>query len=161
MSKKKQCRKPKPASAPVPDKATKSQRPVPRHEQQLAVIGDTVLDIEAAFRLLRARPRRTVPIDVDSWARLYGMDGSPHAPIRLGPGFDPVHAATADLRRPLILITLTIDDGDEVQLVGDGSHRLHRGFTEGHESLPAWILTAAETDAITIARPQRRDRTTP
>lgn len=132
-----------------------------RCEQQLALIGDTVLDIEAAFRLLRARPRRTVRIDVNAWARLYGMDGNPAAPIRLGPGFDLDHSATANLRRPLILATLALDDGDEVQLIADGSHRLHRGYTEGRDSLPAWILTAAETDAITVTRPTRKDRTTP
>ena len=159
MTKKKQCRKRKPATTVT--KPTNSQRPVPRHEQQLAVIADTVLDIEAAFRLLRARPRRTVRIDVDAWARLYGMDGNPHASIMLGPGFDPEHAATANLRRPLILITVTLDNGDEVELIGDGGHRLYRSFIEGRDSLPAWILTAAETDAITIARPNRKDCTTP
>ena len=145
----------------APGSTPQSQRPVPRYEQQLAVIGDTVLDIEAGFRLLRAIPRRTVRIDVDAWARLYGMDGNPKAPISLGPGFDPEHAATANLHRPLILITLALDDGDEVLLIADGSHRLHRGFAEGRDSLSAWILTAAETDAITITRPNRKNRTTP
>lgn len=154
MSKKKQCRKRKPA--PAANDPTNNQRPVPRHEQQLAVIGNTVLDMEAAFRLLRAKPRRTVRIDVDAWARLYGMDGNPNAPIRLGPLFDPDHAVTTDLRRPLILITLGLDDGEEVQFVADGSHRLYRGYLEGYDSLPAWILTAAETDAITVTRPTRK-----
>jgi hypothetical protein len=151
MSKKKQCRKQKPS--PAPSKPSDSQQPVPLHEQQLAVIGNTVLDIEAAFRLLRTRPRRTVRIDVDAWARLYGMNGDPGAPIQLGPLFDRDHAARADLRRPLILITLTLDDGDEVQLIADGSHRLYRGYIEGRDSLPAWILTADETRAITLTRP--------
>ncbi|MEY9859773.1 hypothetical protein ABH935_005406 [Catenulispora sp. GAS73] len=151
MSKKKQCRKQKPS--PPPNTSTGGQQAVPRHEQQLAVIGNTVLDIEAAFRLLRARPRDTVHIDVDAWARLYGMNGDPHAPIQLGPLFNRHHAAGADLRRPLILITLTLDNGDEVQLIADGSHRLYRGYIEGRDSLPAWILTAAETRAITLTHP--------
>ncbi|WP_194923716.1 hypothetical protein [Catenulispora pinisilvae] len=86
-----------------------------------------------------------MPIDVDAWAQLYGMNGDPTAPIQVGPLFDPDHAATADLRRPLILITLTRDDGDEFQLIADGCHRLYRGYTEGRDRLPAWILTAAET----------------
>jgi len=158
MSKKKQCRKRKPA--PAANYATNNKRPVPRHEQQLALIGDTVLDIEAAFRLLRASPRRTVRIDVNSWAQLYGLDGNPAAPIRLGSGFDVDHAASANLRRPLILATLVLKDGDEVQLIADGSHRLYCGYTEGRDSLPAWILTAAETDAITITRPNSKASST-
>lgn len=159
MSKKKQCRKPNPTRSP--SKPPESRRSVPRHEQQLAVIGDIVLDIEAAYRLLRARPRQTVRIDVDAWARLYGIDGNPAAPIQLGPFFDPGHAATANLRRPLILITLDLNDGEEVQLIADGSHRLYRGYIEGLDSLPAWILTTAETDAITITRPVRKERPAP
>lgn len=155
MSKKKQCRKRKPA--PAANNPTNNQQPVSRHEQQLALIGNTVLDIEAAFRLLRAKPRRTVRIDVTAWARLYGMDGNPNAPIRLGSLFDPDHAATANLHRPLILITLTLDNGEEVQLIADGSHRLYRSYSEGYDSLPAWILTAAETDAITVTRPTRKE----
>jgi hypothetical protein len=70
--------------------------------------------------------------------------------------FDPKHAWTADLRRPLILITLVVDEGDEIQLNADGSHRLFRAFTEGCDNLPAWILTAAETEAI-IAGPNQKD----
>ena len=159
MSKKKQCRKQMPS--PAPSNTTDSRHAVPMHERQLAVIGDTVLDVEAACRLLRASPRQTVRIDVDAWARLYGMDGNPAAPIQLGPLFDPVHAATADLCRPLILITLVLDDGDEVHLIADGSHRLYRGYIDGLDSLPAWILTAAETDAITVTRPFRKERSAP
>lgn len=127
-------------------------RPIPRHEQQLAVIGDTVLDVEAAFRLLRKTPRRTVRIDVDAWARLCGLDGNPRSPISVGPLFDPEHARTADLRRPLILVTLITDSGDDVQLIADGSHRLYRAFHEGRDSLPALVLTAAETVVIAVSR---------
>lgn len=158
MNTKKQRRKRKPA--PAADKP-KRQQPVPRHEQQLAAIGDTILDIEAAHRLLRATPRPTVHIDVDTWAHLYGMDGNPHAPIQLGPSFNPAHAATADLHRPLVLATLTLPDNDEVQLIADGSHRLYRGYTQHRDTLPAWVLTAAETTAITITDPYRRSCTTP
>ncbi|MEY9889249.1 hypothetical protein ABIA31_002897 [Catenulispora sp. MAP5-51] len=156
MSKKKQSRAKKPA--PIPK--AKSPRPVPLHEQQYALIGGVLLDVEAAFRLLRATPRRAARIDVDAWARLYGMDGGLNAPIRVGPLFDPDHAATADLRRPLILVTLTLDESEEVQLIADGSHRLFRAFREGRSTLLAWVLTATETQAITIAGPTLKDSAT-
>lgn len=107
-------------------------------------------------RQVRAKPRYTVRIDVDTWARLYGMDGSPSSPIQLGPLFDFEHARTADLRRPLILVTLVVSEGDHVQLIADGSHRLYRAYAEGRDSLPAWMLTAAETEAITLAGPNQK-----
>ena len=154
MSKKKQCRAKRPERVAQP---ARHDRPVPRHEQQLALIGDVVLDIEAAFRLLRSKPRRAVPIDVESWARTYGMDGSPDSPVRLGPLFDHEHSRTADLRRPLILATFVAARGDEAHVIADGSHRLFRAFTDGRDSLPGWILTAAETEAITVAGPTLKD----
>jgi len=153
VSKKKQCR----GKKPQPRKAAEESAPVPRHEQQFALIGDLLLDVEGAFRLLRAKPRRVVRIDVETWARLYGMDGNPHSPIKVGPLFDPEHAKTADLRRPLILVTLVVN-GQDVRLICDGSHRLTRAFAEGRDSLPAWVLTAAETDAITVTRPHPNGR---
>lgn len=67
--------------------------------------------------------------------------------------FDADHAKTADLRRPLILVTFTIDEGQEALLIADGSHRLARAFSEARDSLPAWILTAVETKNITVACP--------
>ena len=156
MSKKKpRVKKPAPATRP------KEPRPVPRHEQQFALIGDTLLDVEAAFRILRAAPRRLVHIDVDAWARLYGLDGNPRSPIKIGPLFDPEHARTSDLRRPLILVTFIAGDGQETSLIADGSHRLARAYSERRDSLPAWILTSAETKAITVTAPPGRDCTTP
>lgn len=159
MSKKKQCRKRKPN--PVATKPQRDERPVPRHEQQAVAIGDMLLDVEAAFRLLRAKPRRTVRIDVAGWARLYGLDGNPYSPVHVGRLFDPAHAMTTDLRRPLILVTLSTDDGDEVELIADGSHRLYRGYSEGRDSLPAYILTAAETLAITLTPSIQKDQSPP
>jgi hypothetical protein len=158
MSKKKQCRAKKLERVAQP---ARHDRPVPRHEQQLALIGDVVLDIEAAFQLLRSKPRSTVRIDVESWARTYGMDGTPDSPVRLGPLFDHEHSRTADLRRPLILATFVVAEGDEAQVIADGSHRLFRAFTEGRDSLPGWILTAAETEAITVAGPTLKGCTKP
>ena len=152
MSKKKPRRVKKPAPAARP----KEPRAVPRREQQLALIGDTLLDVEAAFRLLRAAPRHFVRIDVDSWARLYGLDGNPRSPIKVGPLFDPEHARTADLRRPLILVTFATGDGQETLLSADGSHRLARAYSEGRDSLPAWILTTTETRAISVTGPARK-----
>jgi hypothetical protein len=61
-----------------------------------------------------------VHIDVDSWARLYGLDGNPRSPIKVGALFDPEHARTANLRRPLILVTFITGDGQETSLIADG-----------------------------------------
>ncbi|MEY9926297.1 hypothetical protein ABH926_000919 [Catenulispora sp. GP43] len=129
MSKKKQHRKAKPT--PTANKQTKDQRPVPRHEQQLAVIGDTVLDIEAAFRLLRARPRRRSL-------------------------FDPDHAATADLRRPLILITLTLKDGDEAQLIADGYVRPVSDLCRDLAVDASWMVIAGASKSRSGESPRCR-----
>ena len=153
MGRKKQRRQSKPSSsAPEP-------RFVPRHEQQYALVGDTVLDVQQAHWLLRESPRRSVRIDVTVWALLYGLDGNPASPIGVGPLFDPVHAMTTDLTRPLILATIPTGGDAETQLIIDGSHRLYRAYLEGRDSLPAHILTAAESDAITVARPHRNGDT--
>jgi len=136
-------------------------QPAPRHEQQLAVFGSLVLDIEQAHHLLRAAPRRTVRIDVSAWARLYGLDGDPHSPITVGPTFNPLHTLAADLTRPLIMITLVDSGGRDAVLIADGSHRLARAFLEGFDHLPAHVLTAAETEAITLTRPEWKDHTGP
>lgn len=135
----------------APASSPKEPQPVPRYEQQFALIGDTLLDVEAAFHILRTTPRRFAYIDVDAWARLYGLDGNPRSPIRIGPLFDPEHARTADLRRPLIIVTFATGDGQETLLIADGSHRLARAYSEGRDRLPAWILTVAETEAIIVA----------
>ncbi|ACU75702.1 hypothetical protein Caci_6862 [Catenulispora acidiphila DSM 44928] len=134
-----------------------SLRQVPRHEQQYALVGDTLLDVENAFRLLRTMPRRTKPIDVTAWARLYGMDGNPHSPVQLGPAFDRAHAMSTNLARPLILATFASGpiEAEDTLLIIDGTHRLYRAFVEGRDQLPALVLTAAETSAITMARPTR------
>lgn len=154
-------KKPRRVKKPAPAARPKGRRPVPRHEQQFALIGDTLLDVEAAFRILHAAPRRFVRIDVDSWARLYGLDGNPRSPIKVGAVFDPEHARTADLRRPLILVTFITGDGQETSLIADGSHRLARAYSEGRDSLSAWTLTAAETKAITVKAPPGGDCTGP
>lgn len=90
-------------------------------------------------------------IGVNAWARFYGLDGNPNSQITVGPLFDPVHARTADLSRPIMLATFATGatPDEDLLLIIDGSHRLFRAFTEGHDALPAHLLTAAETRAIT------------
>jgi hypothetical protein len=122
---------------------------VPRHEQQYALIGDLLVDVGHAYRLLRAVPRSVVRIDVNSWAGLYGLDGNPDSPIAVGPLFDPVHALTTDLTRPLILATFRVAERSFAELIVDGAHRLYHAFVEGYETLPGHILSAAETEVIT------------
>jgi len=148
-----------------PSKFVSSQdraQSVPRHEQQYALVGGTLLDIEHAHRLLRAAPRATERIDVEAWGCMYGLDGNPHSPVGLGPQFDPVHARTVDLTRPLILGTFATGPSRDLDflLIIDGSHRLFRAFTEARDSLPAHVLTATETRAITVVHPLQNGATT-
>jgi hypothetical protein len=152
MPKKKQHRTK--SSAPRTNKEP-SPRRVPQYEQQFAQVGDAFLDVGHAFRLLRTAPRRTEPIDVATWGRLYGMDGNQHSLIQLGPAFDRVHAMSTNLTRPLILATFATGPtrAEDTLLIVDGSHRLYRAFVEGRDQLPALVLTEAETAAITVARP--------
>lgn len=127
--------------------------PVPRHEQQYCSAGGWLFDVEHAHRLIRAQPRSLVLIDVQTWARLYGLDGNPKSRITPGPSFDALHALTVDLTRPLILAAVPTTSGGRCTLLIDGTHRLARGFIEGVETLPAWLLSTDETDAITRIRP--------
>ncbi|MBS2545510.1 hypothetical protein KGQ19_01370 [Catenulispora sp. NL8] len=153
MPKKKKHRTKPPASLKSPRQP--GSRPVPRHEQQYGQVGDTLFDIEHAFQVLRTSRRRTVPIDVPSWARMYGMDDNPFAPMTLGPLFDRAHAMSTNLARPLILATIATGStrAEDTLLIIDGSHRLYRAFVEGYDQLPALVLTEAETAAITVIRP--------
>jgi hypothetical protein len=59
-----------------------------------------------------------VPIEVEAWARAYGLDRDPdtgrHAISLIGPGpdFNPGYAMTTDPGEPAILATLTGPGGE-------------------------------------------------
>ncbi|NEB75992.1 hypothetical protein G3I40_12280 [Streptomyces sp. SID14478] len=90
---------------------------------------------------------------------------------------DPGHAATADLRRPLLLVTVA--ELDHTQFLVDGWHRLFRAVREGHEHLPCHVLNAHQELQVRLcggskaaalrtpqkdgapARPERRRRARP
>ena len=123
------------------------------------LFGAWYFDIQAAQRLITARPRNPVRIDVASWARFYGLDtiGTDRIPlIGPGPDFDAVYAMTADLEKPLILATLDVEGQRETPLLIDGCHRLYRAHIEQHTRLPAYALTRDES--LAVRRPVRELR---
>jgi hypothetical protein len=152
MAKKRSRRKPRTARV---------SRTVPRHEQRMCAAGAWLFDVEHAFRLLRAKPRMPQLIEVVSWSGIHGPDGSSISPIRPGPSFDPFYAMTVDLTRPLIMATIPTPDGGSATCVIDGTHRLFRALVEGVVTLPAYVLSIAETARITRARPAAGDRAVP
>ena len=107
-------------------------------------------DIQAAERLLRKKPRETIDISVPGWARAYGlMPRDPNTfPIISGPDLDPEYALTTDLEKPVILATLQAKEREPEPLLIDGCHRVYRANAEGRATLPAYVLTVAESLAI-------------
>ena len=80
--------------------------------------GPWVYDVDAVTGwLLRAAPRPPQALPVMDWARGYGLirdpGSGPHAVCLIGPGpgFDPRYATITSLDDPLIIATLTTDDG--------------------------------------------------
>ncbi|MFE0774347.1 hypothetical protein [Streptomyces sp. NPDC058861] len=52
-----------------------------------------------------------------------------------------------DLDQPVIIALLEFDSGPAHLLI-DGVHRMYRAMTEGLPTLPAYVLTIAETATI-------------
>jgi hypothetical protein len=61
------------------------------------------------------------------------------------------YAMETDLTKPVLVATLEAG-GEPTALFIDGVHRLYRAWREGVASLPAYVLTVAETQQI------KRDR---
>jgi hypothetical protein len=114
-----------------------------------------LFDVTVAALLVRAAPRPEQLLDVEPWARAYGLlpasVGSPRTIPLIGPGpeFDPRYAMGTNLDNPLIIASVTTDGtGQPYPLLIDGCHRLYKAARLGREQLPCFVLTAAETLAI-------------
>jgi hypothetical protein len=114
-----------------------------------------LFDVTVAAFLVRAAPRPEQTLDVEPWARAYGLlpapAGSPRTIPLIGPGpdFDPQYAMGTDLDNPLIIASVTTDGtGPPYPLLIDGCHRLYKAARLGREQLPCFVLTVAETLAI-------------
>jgi hypothetical protein len=131
--------------------------------------GPWTFAVHTAEDLIAAAPRATTSIDVAAWATAYGLtridNKTRRAVSLLGPaadGFDRTYAMTTDVTKPVIVAQL----GTRRQpfpLLIDGTHRLYRGWREGHDHLPAYLLTLEESlqirDDVLLgpnARPIRR-----
>lgn len=97
-------------------------------------------DIELADKILAEAPREPEPVDIRPLASWVGL-------IRI----DPKILRKADVTAPIYLAKARTRAGGKRYLIPiDGWHRVARALQEGIEELPAYILTARETDKITI-----------
>ncbi|MCG8914895.1 hypothetical protein L6E12_03710 [Actinokineospora sp. PR83] len=119
---------------------------------QYYIFGPWSFSIGEAARIIEEKPRPTVSLPVFEWANAFGLPGleTPGMIRLLGPGpyFDKDYAMTTDLSDPVIVATLVDKEGVASPLFIDGTHRLYRAFQEGVEELPAYVLTAEETEMV-------------
>ncbi|MFF1678339.1 hypothetical protein ACFVYG_20155 [Streptomyces sp. NPDC058256] len=118
--------------------------------------GTWVFDIDRAQIILEEQPRAVVPTPVADWVTAYHLnlltpddEGEPWCPV-FGPDqshFDAGHAMHTDLGKPVIIATMQFD-GNPALLLIDGIHRMYRAMTEGRSTLPAHVLTVAETTEV-------------
>ncbi|MFE5406818.1 hypothetical protein ACFQ9Z_37115 [Streptomyces sp. NPDC056580] len=123
---------------------------------QLFCYGAWLFNIDKAQTLLKKHPRDAEPTSVADWSAHYHLhqltpdyDGAPWCPV-FGPdhsAFNAEHALQTDLDKPVIIATMEFDGRPSILLI-DGVHRMYRAMIEGRATLPAHILTAAETAAI-------------
>ena len=116
--------------------------------------GPWAFSIDEAETLIGEQPRKPGSLDVAAWANTYGLthidDPDPRTVTLIGPtrdGLDREYAMGTDLSKPGIVATLEVD-GEPTALFIDGVHRLYRAWREGVPSLPAYVLTVAETHQI-------------
>ncbi|MGW4569438.1 hypothetical protein ACWEN3_46405 [Streptomyces sp. NPDC004561] len=93
---------------------------------------------------------------VADWVAAYHLnllkpdyEGAPWCPV-FGPDqthFNAAHAMQTDLDKPVVIATLQFDGNPAVLLI-DGVHRVYRAMIEGRSTLPACMLTAAETAQV-------------
>src|ERR1700733_5949355 len=105
--------------------------------------GPWLFSVDQAKTIIVKRPRGTLPIPVQPWAKFYGLDtpdGQSFSLFRPSSRFDAEYARTIDLDEPVILATLRGGRGKRFPLLIDGTHRLYRAQVEGVEELPAYVL---------------------
>ena len=104
--------------------------------------------------MLRAAPREPVQIEVEAWARAYGLLPHPPGAVPLlhPVDFDPVYAMTTDLTEPLILATVQsakqAETGQVSHLLIDGRHRCYPRPHPGPADAARVPADLAETLAI-------------
>ncbi|MEU5137088.1 hypothetical protein [Streptomyces californicus] len=128
---------------------------MPAPTRQMFIYGGWVFDVDHAMRILGEHPRAVEQTSVADWVAAYHLsllrpDGEDRSwyPI-FGPdqsNFNAEHAMRADLDRPVIIALLEFDSGP-ARLLIDGVHRMYRAMVEGRPTLPAYVLTIAETAA--------------
>lgn len=112
--------------------------------------GPWVFNVNKAQAIIAESPREALPIQVESWARFYGLDAREGESFSLfGPrNLDRGYAMTSDLDEPLLIATLRSRDSEEFPLLIDGTHRLYRACVEHLPELQARVLSVEETLAI-------------
>lgn len=113
--------------------------------------GPWLFNINRAQAILRAAPRETETAPVVALAHFYGLDaidGGPGVSLFIPTHLDREYALQTDLDDPLIMATLSTEEGQPVRLLIDGLHRLYRAYTEGVAHLPAYRLDVDESLAI-------------
>jgi hypothetical protein len=118
--------------------------------------GTWIFNIDRAQNLLEEQPRAVVQTPVADWVAAYHLnllkpdgEGAPWCPV-FGPDqshFNAGHAMQTDLDRPVIIATMQFDGNPAVLLI-DGVHRMYRAMIEDRSTLPAHILTVAETTKV-------------
>jgi hypothetical protein len=130
-------------------------RPPAAKPQQRFVLRPRLPGVSTAAGLPRAAPRPPQPLPAQPRARAHGLlpapGGGPRAACLTGPGPDsgPEHAMGAGLDEPVIIATVTGQDGEPpVPLLTGGCHRLCKAARPGRAHLPSLMLTATGTPAI-------------
>jgi hypothetical protein len=129
-----------------------------RRPAQWFYFGPWAFSIDEAETLIADQPREPGSLNVAAWANAYGLthidDPDPRTISLIGPtrdGLNREYAMGTDLTKPVLVATLEAG-GEPTRLLIDGVHRLYRAWREGVASLPAYVLTVAETQQI------KRDR---
>ncbi|MDX3204714.1 hypothetical protein ABZZ79_22075 [Streptomyces sp. NPDC006458] len=126
--------------------------------RQMFKYGGWLFDTDRAMRLLEEHPRAVEQTSVADWSAAYHLsllrpdyDGPSWCPV-FGPDqshFSVEHAMRTDLDEPVIIATLEFDSGP-ARLLIDGVHRMYRATVEGRPTLPAHVLSIAETATIRV-----------
>jgi hypothetical protein len=121
-----------------------------RQRNQRFVFGAFIFNVDRALATLEADQRGSQLLEVAPWASFFGFDVTDEHSIALfAPRYlDRGYAMTTDLEDPVVVATLTCDEGDRFPLVIDGTHRIYKAHALSIGTLPALVLDQAESLAI-------------
>ncbi len=104
--------------------------------------------------MIADRPHEPSSLHIAAWANAHRPahidDLDTHTVNLIGPThgeLDREHAMRTNLAKPVLVASLEADRQPTPLLI-DGVHRLYRAWREGVASLPAYVLTVAETQQI-------------